>query len=82
MRDREAEGILPPIILKHNTAERFFATAAVDLPIDTILCEYIGEVRKLGQVDRSKNDSIFDLLEVRMPNSSDFDLERSLCVLT
>ena len=52
MRDREAEGILPPIILKHNTAEGFFATAAVDLPIDTILCEYIGEVRKLGQVDR------------------------------
>ena len=82
LRDREAQGILPPVILKYNTEQGFYATAAVDLPMHTLLCEYIGEVRKLKQVEMSKNDSIFDILEVKMPNSSERDLEKSLCVLT
>ena len=61
----------------------FYVKAAVDIPANTLLCEYVGEVRTLRDTLRSKNDSIYNLLEVKELNSKcKDDEEKSLCIVT
>ena len=56
------EGILPPVILKHDKSLGFYVEAAQDLPELTLLGEYLGQVRTDAQTATDQNDSIMELV--------------------
>ena len=62
LRQREKNGILPPIMIKYDENQGFYAEAACDLPPLFVVCEYFGEVRTLRSVLYDQNDSIMELL--------------------
>ena len=69
-REREAQGMLPPVILKTDPICGFYVEAASDLPELTLLAEYLGQVRTDTQTMTDSNDSIMELLCSGNPNSS------------
>jgi len=63
LREREGRGVLPPVLIKHDSMQGFYVEAAQDLPDLTLLCEYLGEVRTSRQSLFNSNDSIMELLD-------------------
>ena len=70
MRQRETDGILPPLIMKYDSMQGFYVEAAQDLPELTLLAEYLGQVRTDKQTKFDPNDSIMELLSAPMPTQS------------
>jgi hypothetical protein len=63
LREREKNGILPPVYIRYDPMQGFFVEAAIDLPDLSLICEYLGEVRTSRQTVFNKNDSIMELLD-------------------
>jgi len=63
LREREKNGILPPVYIRYDPMQGFFVEAAIDLPDLSLICEYLGEVRTTRQTIFNKNDSIMELLD-------------------
>jgi hypothetical protein len=80
-RDRENQGLLPPVILQSDSRQGFFVIAATDLPELTLLAEYLGQVRTDKQTANDPNDSIMELLCCKFPNSDLPNPARSLVVI-
>lgn len=56
------------MILPYSSKCGFHAIAAQDIPKFTILCEYVGNVERLG-IEKIDNDSVMELLNKVGPDS-------------
>ncbi len=63
LRQRERAGVLPGVLIKHESKQGFFVESAVDMPELALLCEYVGEVRTNRKCVFNTNDSIMELLD-------------------
>ena len=57
LRKREAEGLYPPLHLEYIKKKGYGLHAAMDIPADTLLCEYLGEVKTKREIMFNKNFS-------------------------
>ena len=63
-RERESQGVLPPLLMCYDGMQGFYVKAATDLPEFALLAEYLGQVRTDQQTMFDTNDSIMELLTV------------------
>lgn len=69
-RERELQGILPPLTMKYDAIQGFFIEAACNLPELTLVAEYFGQVRTDLLIQDETNDSIMELLSHEDPAKS------------
>ena len=66
-KERSRKGEYAPIKIIDDPIQRFIVKAIDDIPMNTIICEYSGEVNLLRKKIFDKNDSIMEL--IRTPSS-------------
>lgn len=69
-KERSRKGIYAPIEVVDDEVQRFIVRAIDDIAMNTIICEYVGEVTLLRKKIFDNNDSIMELIRAPSSDSS------------
>lgn len=69
-KTRSRQGIYAPVEVIDDPVQRFIVKAIDDIAMNTIICEYTGEVTLLRKKIFDKNDSIMELIRTPSSNTS------------